>query len=81
MEVKTAIKIYDDVLHLPTLGTFIKVINSFKFNQAGLVGNADNPLVVNEKIRKVFDHSIRLNGESRTETHWWNLLYKIFTDQ
>jgi hypothetical protein len=80
MEVKKAIKIYDDVLHLPTLGTFIKVINSFKFNQAGLVGNADNPIVVNEKIRKVFDHSIILNGESRTETHWWNLLYKIFTD-
>jgi|TARA_R100001530_G_C4321341_1_gene155932 hypothetical protein len=80
MEVKTAIKIYDDVLHLPTLGTFLKVINSLNFKQAGLVGNSDTPLVVNEKIRKVFDHTIRLNGESRTETHWWNLLYKIFTD-
>lgn len=80
MEIKEAIKIYDNVLPLPTLGSLLKYINKVKFETAGLVGDENNPIVINEQIRKVFNHTLQLNGDSRTETHWFNLLYKLFTD-
>jgi len=80
MEVKEAIKIYDDILPFPTLGSLLKYINTIGFETAGLVGNENNPIVINEQIRKVFSHCLLLNGNSRTETHWFNLLYKVFTD-
>jgi hypothetical protein len=80
MEIKDFIKIYDNILPLNTLSSFLKFANTRNFEKASVIGHGNGQNVVNDKIRKVFNYALTTDINSCSETHWFNLLYRFFID-
>jgi hypothetical protein len=75
MEIKNFIKIYDNLLPLETLSNFIKVINTFKFEEAKIYGNQEKT-EVNKNIRntEVFGMGDFFQSNDMKGIHWTNLM-------
>jgi hypothetical protein len=75
MEIKNFIKIYDNLLPLETLSNFIKVINTFKFEEAKIYTNQEN-MEVHKNIRntEVFGMASFFQSNDMKGIHWTNLM-------
>lgn len=86
MEVKNDLHKYivqfDNVLNENVLYNFTKLVKTFKFEKAGVIGN--NKSIVEEKIRKTLSITLSaLNETSMTKVHWANFLnfnFKNYVD-
>lgn len=73
MELKEAIKVYDNVLPWNFIRNFLRYINLNKFNEAR-VGHGE----VNFNIRKTYTLHLSNLDNSLSQVHWHNLLYGYF---
>ena len=80
MKVRDYIKIYDDFLPLPAIGSLIKFLNKQEFRVSTVVGAGNQGGVVNKQIRDVSEFDFKNASDSFTEIHWTNLLQKHFRD-
>mgnify|MGYP003125224645 CR=1 FL=1 len=78
MEIKKFIKIYDNVLPIKAVSSFLNYCNSKQFHEAN-VGEGDTKRVDFE-VRRTFVYQLTNQSEFMTEVHWCNLLYKIIRE-
>lgn len=76
MEIKDFIKVVDQTLPPEVISSCIKYLNKVKFEPAGVVGNFENPSVVNKKTRDV-DSWCFGNTKTMTDIHWTNLFLSL----
>jgi hypothetical protein len=85
MEIKSYVKIYDDVLPLKTLSNLIRYINTLNFEEAKIIGEGEKQQQVNFNIRKTYNYSLTntklFNDVSFSEVHWFCLLSKFFSNK
>lgn len=79
MEIKDFIKVYDNVLPLNTLSSFLKFSNTRNFSKASVIGQNGGG-VIEDKIRKVFNYALTSDINSCSEIHWFNLFYYFLTN-
>jgi hypothetical protein len=77
VELKKYIKIYDDVLPLSSLSSFLRYINTLNFEKAGVLGN-NNPHI-DFNVRRTYLYPLdNLKHESLTNVHWACFLGNAF---
>ena len=70
MQLLDCIKVYDNVLPLEPIGSFVKWLGTQKFQPAPTIGG------INREIRKADHYKLDIKSPLQSNVHWHNFLYK-----
>ena len=79
MEIKDFVKVYDNLIPLEKIASFIKYCNTLKYEKAKILGNPENPDPVNTNMRNV-GHYVLHDVKNFSAAHWNNFLLKYIKD-
>ena len=70
MQLLDCIKVYDNVLPIEPIGSFVKWLGTQKFQPAPTIGG------LNREIRKADHYKLDIKSPLQSNVHWHNFLYK-----
>mgnify|MGYP003112572328 FL=1 len=79
MELKNFIRIFDNTHDLKIIGSFIKYLNTVKFEEAKIIESHTKPDIIKKKTRAATTFPFHIDEKNLSKTHWYNYWCNFFT--